>query len=281
MGIHQRLSGALCVIAATTLTSCIQSSTLIKLKPDGSGTIEQTMTMTSEAAAQLTALSAMGDQKSKTAAGASNEVFSEADARNAISKMGTGVTYVSSEKIDAADRKGRKAIYAFPDIRKVMVEEMAAPPSPGDLGGASGVAPKDAPMKFSFAQLPGGHALLTIAMPAVAAPASPAPEMAGAAAALQNNAQMMEMMKMFLKGLQVDAAIQVDNLIKTTSPYVSGGTVTLLSVDFDKVLADPSLLERMQKAKTLAETKAFLKDAKGFKVITDPQLTIEFGGARR
>ncbi len=86
---------------------------------------------------------------------------------------------------------------------------------------------------------------------------------------------------MFLKGLQIEAAIQVDNLVKTNSPYVSGGTVTLISVDFDKVLADSALLERMQRARTLADTKGFLKDAKGFKVMTDPTLTIEFTGARR
>ncbi len=280
MRIHRYLSATLCAAGVLILSGCIQSSTLIKLKPDGSGTIEQTMTMTAEAASQFAALSAMGDQKSKAAAGASNELFSEADARNAIAKMGSGVTYVSSEKIDTPERKGRKAIYAFPDIRKILIEEMASPPTAGDLtGGAS----KSAPMKFSFAQLPGGHSLLTIAMPDTASPmpAAPAPETASAAAALQNNAQAMEMMKMFLKGLQIEAAIQVDNLVKTNSPYVSGGTVTLISVDFDKVLADSALLERMQRARTLADTKGFLKDAKGFKVMTDPTLTIEFTGARR
>jgi len=81
-----------------------------------------------------------------------------------------------------------------------------------------------------------------------------------------------------MKGLRVDVVIQVPRVIKTNSPYVDGSTVTLLSIDFDKVLEDPKMLERMNGATTLADTKAALKDFKGIKVNLAPQVTIEFAG---
>lgn len=269
---------ALAAIAAAALSGCIQSSTIIKMKPDGSGTIEQTMTMTAEAVAQFSALAAMGNDKSKTGANPADGMFTDKEARDAAAKMGQGVTFVSSEKIDTPDRKGLKAIYAFTDIRKLSLEEMRSP-NMGDAAGMGSADAKDPPMRFDFKQLPGGNALLTIQQPGVektmktdttsTSKDAMDPKMAG---------QGIEMMKAFMKGLKIDVAIQVPRVIKTNSPYVDGGTVTLLSMDFDKVLADPEMLQRMNGAKTLADTKAALKDFKGIKINLEPQVTIEYAG---
>jgi len=270
---------AIAVIAAAAVSGCLQSSTIIKMKPDGSGTLEETMTISAEAAGQLSALAAMGDDKNKGKGGI-DDLFSEKEARDAAAKMGQGVTFVSSEKIDMPDRKGLKAIYAFTDIRKLSLEEMHAPNMGGDAGGmATTAAAKDPPMTFDFKQLPDGHGLLTINQPGVdkalnSGDAKPAakdvdPKMA---------AQGIEMAKAFMKGMKIDVVIQVPRVVKTNSPYVDGGGVTLLSMDFDKVLADPKALERMNGLTTLSETKAALKDFKGIKINLEPQVTIEFAG---
>jgi hypothetical protein len=273
---------ALAAIAAAAVSGCIQSSTLIKMKPDGSGTIEQTMTMSAEALAQITALSAMsGDKDKKAEKGGPEDLFSDKDARDAAAKMGKGVTFVSSQKIDTPDRKGLKAVYAFTDIRTLSLEEMKAPSVGGDAGGLSPTPQaKDAPMTFQFKQLPGGNALLTILQPGVekAMKTPDATSTASAGVDPKMAEQGLEMMKTFMKGLKVDVAIQVPRVIKTNSPYVEGGTVTLLSMDFDKVLTDPKMLERMNGAKTLADTKSVLKDVKGIKVNLEPKITIEFAG---
>jgi hypothetical protein len=269
---------ALMAIAAAALAGCFQSSTVIKLKPDGSGMLEQTVTMSAEAVAQFSALVAMGDDKNKK--GASGELFSELDARAAAAKMGQGVTFVSSEKIDTADRKGLKAIYAFTDIRTLAVDEMRSPSeAPPEAGGAMMASAKDPPMTFDFKQLPGGHALLTIQQPHADTALKPGgASMSKDAVDPKIAEQGLEMMKMFMKGLRIDFTIEVPHVIKTNSPYVNGGTVTLLSMDFDQVLADPAVLERLNGATTLSETQAALKDVKGIKVMLGPQLTIEFAG---
>jgi hypothetical protein len=271
---------ALCVLVAAVVSGCIQSSTVIKMKPDGSGTIEETMTMNAEAVAQFSAMAAMGDKDKQGGKGSLDDMFSDKDARAAVGKMGQGVTFVSSEKIDTPDRKGMKAIYAFTDIRKISLEEMNAPGGMGaDAGGMSPGSKKDPPMTFQFQQLPGGNGLLTILQPGVEkamnTPATPKPD---ASVDPKMADQGLEMMKTFVKGLKVDVVVQVPRLVKTNSAYVNGGNVTLLSMDFDQVLADPTAFKRMNDAKSLDDTKALLKGVKGIKVNLEPQLTIEFAG---
>lgn len=275
----RRFAAVSCAVVSLVLGGCIQSSTLVKLMPDGSGTVEQTVTMSAQAIAQLSALAAMGDQKdakdSKETKDLTKDPFSEADARAAAAKMGDGVTFVSSEKIDTPDRKGRRAIYAFKDIRKLSLQEMSAP---SEAAGGGDMAPKDPPMTFKFEQLPGGRGLLTIVNAATAAKAAAVPAKPETPQKPEEAAQNMQMMKALMGGMKIDVAIQVGKLVKTNIPYVSGGTVTLLSMDFDKALADPTMLEKLQQAKTLADTKAALKNAQGFKVNLDPELKIEFAG---
>ena len=267
---------ALCAVAAAAVSGCIQSSTLIKMKPDGSGTIEQTMTMNADAVAQFSALAAMGDDKGKTKG--IDDLFSEKDARAAADKMGQGVTFVSSQKIDTPDRKGIQATYAFTDITKISIEEMNSPSNVPDTGG-TGSSPKDPPMKFQFKSLPDGHAILTILQPGVdkamnAAPASKPDSSVDPKMAEQG----LAMMKTFMKGLKIDVAVQVPHVVKTSSQYVDGGTVTLLSMDFDTILADPTMAERLNKVTNLSDTKALLRDFKGVKINLEPQVTIEFTG---
>lgn len=278
MRVFRTVQVVLCAVAVAALSGCIQSSTLIKMKPDGSGTIEQTMTMNADAIAQFSALAAMSDDKNKSHSGSIDDLFSDKDARAAAAKMGQGVTFVSSQKIDTPDHKGLKAVYAFTDIRKISVEEMASPSSVSDAGGA-GPSPKDPPMTFRFDQLPGGHALLTVLQSGLAKPGNGAPASKPDASVDPKMAEQgFAMMKAFMKGLKIEIAVQVPHIIKTSSQYVDGGTVTLLSMDFDKVLADPVMADRLNKASTLSDTKALLKDFPGVKVNLDPQVTIEFAG---
>ncbi len=51
-------------------------------------------------------------------------------------------------------------------------------------------------------------------------------------------AQALAMMKMMMRGLYVDVALNVDGrVIKTNAPYVEGSRVTLMQIDFDKLLS--------------------------------------------
>src|SRR5689334_16533413 len=80
------------VLASLVLTGCINASTLIKVKPDGSGTLEQTVLMNAQAFRGM--FSAMGADGKPAQVGPST--VNEAELKAAASKLGEGVTYVSS-----------------------------------------------------------------------------------------------------------------------------------------------------------------------------------------
>jgi hypothetical protein len=81
-----------------------------------------------------------------------------------------------------------------------------------------------------------------------------------------------------LKGLRVSLAVEVPHLVATSSPFVEGSRVTLLDMDFERLLADDERLEELalKRSRSLQDAKRILKDAPGFKVVSDPEVTIEF-----
>ena len=62
-------------------------------------------------------------------------------------------------------------------------------------------------------------------------------------------------------------------IIKTNAPYVKGSDVTLLQLDFDKLLADEAALTKLQGATDMKS----LASVPGLKVIPEKRVTIEFG----
>ena len=83
----------------------------------------------------------------------------------------------------------------------------------------------------------------------------------------------MTMMKMMMRGLFVDVALTVDGrIIKSNAPYVEGSRVTLMQIDFDKLLNDDAALMKLQSAKDIKSLAA----VPGLKVVTEPTVTIEF-----
>jgi hypothetical protein len=98
--------------------------------------------------------------------------------------------------------------------------------------------------------------------------------MGGRGASAQENAQAMAMVLPMLRGLFVDLSLVVEGrVIKTNVPYVSGSKLTLLQFDFDKVNATDGALQKLQQ---ITDPK-MLKDIPGVQMVTDPQVTIEFG----
>ena len=86
------------------------------MKPDGSGTIEQTLLMNTAALKGM--LGGLGGTQQSSGG------INEDELRKAAARLGEGVTYVSSEPLKADDGfEGAKVIYAFTDINKVRVDQ--------------------------------------------------------------------------------------------------------------------------------------------------------------
>jgi hypothetical protein len=257
--------GALLALAVTC-SACFQFATVLTVKPDGSGTIDQRLLFTQAAVAQLRQFAALSG-------GAQGfDPVSEQQARDAAAALGPGVTYVSSTPINSSEGVGRDIKYAFTDINMLKLEQ--APPPPGGMPGP-GVqdAGSDQRVTFKLTRQPSGSSLLTIMVPQL-------PTLGGDNATRQTNgpsADQLAMLKPMLAGARMSIAVEpAGRLVRTSSPYVTGSRVILLDVNVDSLLGDDTLLQRLQAAKTPDEAKTILKAVPGLKVNLDPELTIEF-----
>ena len=254
------------VLLALSCTACLRSSTVITVKPDGSGTIDQEIGASPQAMAMIRSFAANADQK---AAPATDGIFGPEQAQKLATEM--GVRYLSGEPVKTADMEGYRAKYAFDDIAKLRMKmNQNAGPTP------AAAAATEPPFGFDFERR-GDASVLTIRMPeqkmGAGSPFEQLSQMSGAKGSSAENEQALAMMKMMMRGLFVDVTLAVDGrIVKTNAPYVSGSKVTLAQMDFDTLLASPDAMTKLQQASDPKQ----LKDIPGLKLITDPKVTIEF-----
>jgi len=272
MKIQMKIRTALALAAALPLTACFDASTVIKVKADGSGTIEQRILVTDAALDQLRAFTILGGGHA-----ADVDPTSEAQAQSLASAIGPGVTYVSSTPVRTPAAQGRDALYAFTDISQIRISEQPQLPSGVNLGG-SGVQTNAPPITFGVSPQPNGNVVLRIAVPRFqvfpGADGGPA-EISGP------TPEQFAMARQVLAGARLTVAIEPQGrLVRTSSPYVDGPRVILIDVDVDQAASDPALADKLRSIRTLDDAKAAVAGVPGLKLTLDPEITIEFAPAR-
>jgi hypothetical protein len=254
------------------LSGCFQVEEVVHIKTDGSGTIDETLTMSKLALAQIKAM-----QPSATP-GAESKAFSlldEQKLKDQAAKMGEGVTYVSAKKIQTDTSEGFVATFAFADINKVKLSPAPAP----NMGNNMSVSDDNKAITFKFDKPK--LAVLRVFNPTGGAKEEAKPEEKGkdTAKADPNADAMKAMMLQVLKDMRVVVRIEPDGkIMKTNSSYHEGGKVTLLDIDFNKVLADPDKATQLTKIKDQNSPEALnlLKSIPGVSVETANPTIIRF-----
>jgi hypothetical protein len=255
----------LVLVAATSLAACLNSTTLVKLNPDGSGTVEQTTLI------NTAALKSMSGAQSSPAPMSNRE-----ELERTAAKMGKGVRLLSTEPIKGAGGfEGTKAIFSFDDINQVEISQ--DPNMGGDMraGGKS-----ESPVKFNFVRN-AGTSTLTINIadrPGGAKPETSAPppsEMPDL-----TNPMIMGMIKSMFQGFKINIDLEVvGSIVKTNAEYVAGPRITMLEMDMAALLADEAKLKALQGKvgpdASFSDIKPYLKDIKGIK-IDGPSISVEF-----
>jgi hypothetical protein len=254
-----RISRAsLILVLGLTSTACFQVDTLVRLRADGSGTIEQRVLFTAAALDQMKQLGSLGGN------GADFDPLSEDNAKAMAADLGPGVSYVSSTPLKTPEGEGRTMIYAFKDIRQVQVSQQ--PPGADALGGSRGFG-------FALARQPNSNVVLTIHMP----PSGGLPGAGPGGTPPLPSPDQMTFVKQLLAGAHVAIAVEpAGRLVKTNSPYVDGNRVTLLDLDLDRLLGDDATLAKLQAAKDSADAQAILAGVPGIKIVTGQDISIEF-----
>jgi hypothetical protein len=280
-----------CVLAVLTIlfvttSGCVTSDTLIKLNPDGSGTIVQKTLMSTEVISQLTAMmqgfaQQMTGNQQPPQEPKLTELFNEKDARSRAVKMGEGVSFVSSRKVKLEGMEGQEAIYAFSDITKLRLSEKPETPSvPGVQTKSSG----GGETTFRFSRLPNGHSVLTAVFGKQTSKKASSDEAESTSPQTSKStkaptAEQLEQAKKLFAGFRIGMAVEVQGtLVNTNSVHREGEQVTLLEMDFSELLSNETLMRQAAaiKGQDLEEAKELLKRLKGFKINLDPEVTIEF-----
>jgi len=254
--------------AFLVIAGCLKDTRLIKLNADGSGTITMTSLMKTASVEKMREMA----KAFPGADGKSADLFSEDQAKSGAAKMGEGVEFVSFEKLKTADDEGMKVVYSFKDISKLKVSN--EPETPQAMPGAA-QQPKKEPITFKFAKQASGNLLLTIVSPD--AKDFKANEKAEKDEADSDAQQGMK--KELLGGFKISVQLEVSGkIVKTNTPHVNGSTVTIVEMDFDKMLENPDKLKKMTRSnpKSLDEAKVLMKDFPGVKVCMEPEVTVEF-----
>lgn len=87
------------------------------------------------------------------------------------------------------------------------------------------------------------------------------------------------MMQQMFKDMKITIAIEVAGKIaQTNAEHVTGPRVTLMEMDFNKVLANPEKFKELTKAqpKSIEEAKAIVKGVDGIKAETQPEISVKF-----
>ena len=257
--------------ATTTLTACLNSTTVVKVKPDGSGTVEQ-LTLVNTAA-----LKGMMPGAEKQAGG---PVINREDLERTAARMGKGVRLVSAEKATGDPGfEGTRAIFAFDDINQIQISQ--DPNMSGGTGGRLSTEPTaDDPVKFKFTR-GATSSTLTINYIDKAPPGSVQPNPAGKGDMPDlTNPMIMNMLKTMFQGFKINIGLEVvGNIVKTNAEYVSGPRITLLEMDIAELLSDEAKLKALQGKigpdASLTQVRPLLKDMKGIK-IDGPSISVEF-----
>jgi hypothetical protein len=282
-----------------SLCGCIQFDTVIKVKPDGSGFIEETFLMRKDFLRQMQALAentakelgqtTTGDKKeAKGQEGKdaeariqSSDFFDEAKLKEKTRQFGEGVTYVSGSKIDTKDYEGFKATYAFRDINKVKIRQDVK----GKMPSASAkeeVQPKKKQQDITFVFTKGNPAELVIKLPAGQIPVKTgdgAPEKEPVTAGGQLTEEMKALLTRMFEGMRMALSIEVvGTILETNAVYRDGSKITLLEVDFGKLIGRPEQLQKFNQAhpETLEEVGKVMKNFPGVKVELNNQVKIKF-----
>ena len=251
---------------ALMLSGCINSTSLVRVKPDGSGTIEQTMLVNLAAVKGM--MAGMGAGQTKESPG----VLNEAEFKRTAERM--GVRPVSLTPVKQGNFEGSKAIFAFDDITKIRLDQ---DPQVGGPAGAA-VSKTGSPIKFALSKQ-GGSTVLTISVDEKSV--ASATDKAQTAPSLdQIDPAMMQMVKTMFEGFRILIDLEVDGkIVKTNADYVNGSRITLVELDAAGIFQDEAKLKGLQSklgpGMSLSELRPFLKDIKGVKV-NHPTVTIEY-----
>lgn len=253
----------LCVI----LAGCISVETTVKLNRDGSGQIVEKMGVTKGMASAMSGGAAEGEGP---------QMFSKEQFEKGARDFGLGVRLVSASENEYQHMKYYEMVYAFDDINKVGIDQNQGNrvPSSGDRSAKK----KEETVSFSF-HAGEDYSTLKIRMPEADTGGSTQESPDKGDMSPEMEEAELQMMKMMFRGMHFAIKIEFNgDIVDTNATNVEGNTVTLLDIDFDKIMNNPEKLKELNKKgpEGIEEAKEILKDIEGLKFEFERDIMVKF-----
>lgn len=275
------------LVVTLSMVGCIETQMLVTVRSDGGGSIREHVQMKSEMVAMLRQMTMSfqaafsDDDETPAEPPAPKEFFSEEEIRQNAEKLGSDVRYVSHEMIDDGRKMGYVALYEFDDINTVHVNQNPGASMPEMGGDVGGVDSEEEFVLFSFT--PGSPARLIIRPPSDEEDENEMTEWAddedSDADGEEESAEGFDQMVEFLRDMRVLVQVAVEGgIVESNATHVDGNVITLMDIDFNKLLDDPDKLKQLEKAETMspAAAKALLKDIPGLRVEVEDEVFVSF-----
>lgn len=280
------------VVAVVLLTGCIDTTTNIAVRKDGSGIVTETIFIDQSVMAIFSGLGAQLTEgmETETISG-----IDEADIAKYIAKaekMGEGVKYVSAKEVTGKQGlKGVEVVYSFDDIEKLNIKPEPENPMGDQMAGMMDAEPveeveEEEEEKITFEFKKGGTSTLFIHMPKEEKEDVPEDDpVMEDEAPVEPDPMGVTMMKNFLKGFRIRVMISMlDGKIQKTNASFKEkldgkDTITLLDVALGKILADEKYakeFEKMSKIKDMGAAMEAMQKIPGLKIETNERVEIRY-----
>jgi len=277
-------------IAIFLLAGCFQVSTVVRVNPDGSGTVVETMLLSKKMISQMNEMM-QGFAGENAAKPKPIELFEPAKLKAESVKMGAGGSYMSGEKSATVEYTGYTATYAFMDINKLKLNQKSDESAGGPLLkwkriGRDGafwppVPPADSSL-FWFSK--GPPATLTVDQPKDTTPVKAAEvpekdaESPQAGKGVMTDEEAKQLVEMFM-GMKMVLAIEVNgSIVETNATHRDGSRITIVDLDLAKFGSSLPQMEKLKRLQgsSLADAKEMMKDFPGMKVDLNDRLNVLF-----
>lgn len=268
---------AMLALIATWTVGCLSVDSVIKVKADGTGTIEQTMLVNSSAMGMMSMMGGGGPEAKEASQKLDPAtLFSKEKLAAEAAKLGEGVTFVSSEPATSGEMKGVKAIYAFKDFNTLNLT--TALPDLED--GATEMKGKGEKLPLVMSRK-GANSLITLdLLSEMARSEKNKGQTRKAEGSPEMPKEMMAMLAPMFKDMRVAISVEPQGtLVRTNATHVQGQRVTLFDVAFGEIFADPAGVEKLEALgndPSIEQIRTALKGMKGIKINDVEKLEIEF-----
>ncbi len=256
-------------IAVTLLTGCFKVETTVKINKDGSGKIFQTVMMSKTFVEMISQFAGSFSDSSSTE---EFSLFDEKEFKESAKEFGSGVQYLGGEHVSEDGWEGFRAEYAFDDLNKIRLEP--EPDNKISIGMEEQNVEEEDTEYYFFKFIKGDVPEVIIDRPEIE-PDFDDEEIDVEGSSDEFNEEFLNIME----GMRVDIALEFEGeIVETNATHVEGSRITLLSIDFGKIVKNKETLEMLKKSQPdeIEDLEAFVEKIPGMKLELNKPVSVKF-----